>query len=172
MREKRRSQFLKDVAAAVRQALPKPRGKPSPQNMTEEGRALGLEAIRNAPRCRAKRRDGEPCRAAAMRGSTRCLKHGGRVEVPAHPHNVRRLLSGTMDTTEGGRDEYRRSREAWDRMNLREQREFIAMLPPEIAKKRNLVIYAANTWPQVEGDGYRSWARLLQDPRARMMAPE
>src|SRR5262245_34162977 len=121
MREKRKAQFLKDVAEAARQAPRKPRGRPSPQNMTEKGRQMGLEAIRNAPRCRTIRRNGEQCRNAAMRGATRCLKHGGRVEVPAHPHNVRRFLSGEMERYEEDGGSYRRTREAWDEMSTREQ---------------------------------------------------
>jgi hypothetical protein len=107
-----------------------------------------------------------------MKGSTRCLKHGGRVEVPAHPHNIRRFLAGTMQTTEVERDEYRRSREAWDQMTHREKLDFLAMLPPEIAKKSSLVIHAANTWRQIEDGGYRAWARLMGDLRARVMRPE
>ncbi|WP_417729433.1 HGGxSTG domain-containing protein [Roseovarius sp.] len=52
--------------------------------------------MKSAPRCRAKRRDGTPCKAPALRGATRCVKHGGRVEVPAHPHNLRRFFSGAI----------------------------------------------------------------------------
>jgi hypothetical protein len=169
MREKRRAQFLKDVAEAARQRRRKPRGRPSPQNMTEEGRRLGLEAIRNAPRCRSVRRNGERCKNPAMKGATRCLKHGGRVEVPAHPHNIRRFFSGI---TVSEKDSYQRSREAWDQMTYREQREFLAMLPAGIAKKSKLVFYAASVWKQIEKDDFVAWSRLLEDLRSRMIGPE
>ena len=37
--------------------------------------------LRDAPRCRAKRRDGEPCRAPAMQGATTCRCHGGHLQA-------------------------------------------------------------------------------------------
>ena len=85
MRQKRKAQFLMDVATAARKSPRMPRGRPSPLNLTGEGRKKGLQAMREAPLCRFQRRNGEQCRNAAMRGSSRCLKHGGRVEVPRIP---------------------------------------------------------------------------------------
>ena len=106
-----------------------------------------------------------------MRGASRCLKHGGRVEVPAHSHNVRRFLSGDMARSEDESQHYTRRRQAWDRMSHRDQREFLAMLPPEVAKKASLVIYAAAVWQQIQDDGFPAWRRLLNSTRARMMEP-
>jgi hypothetical protein len=140
--------------------------------MTEDGRRLGLEAIRNAPRCRTIRQNGENCKNAALRGATRCLKHGGRVEVPAHPHNIRRFFDGTIESTECDGDSYRRSREAWDRMSVREQREFLAMLPPEVAKKFRLVIYAAHIANQFGSDDFVAWSRLMRELRLRVTETE
>jgi hypothetical protein len=168
MREKRTAEFLKAVVEAARKTPAKPRGRPMPGNMTEEGRRLGLEAITRAPRCRTIRRNGAHCKNPAMKGATRCLKHGGRVEVPGHSHNVKRLLNGT----EAERDHYRRSRAAWDQMTWREQREFVAMLPPEVAKKSKVVIYAASMWRQFDEDDFVAWSRLLQDLSARVREAE
>ena len=112
------------------------------------------------------RRNGVKCKNPAMRGATSCLKHGGRVEVPAHPHNIRRFFNGTMGTIQG--DSYRGSREAWDQMTLREQRQFVALLPPEVANKSRLVIYAASVWKQIGDDDFVAWSQLLQDLRARV----
>lgn len=169
MRQKSRAQFLQAVAEAARRPKPKPRGRPAPQNMTDEGRQRGLEAIRNAPRCRTIRRNGEQCRCPAMKGSTRCLKHGGRVEVPAHPHNVKRFFAGTLGT-QG--EEERRSREAWEEMSHREQRDFLAMLPEDIREQPKLVANAASHWKHMDRDDFRAWKRLLEDLRARMMPSE
>ena len=97
MSKRRQLQFLSQVADAAQNAsVVKPRGRPVPKNLTEEGRRMGLEAMKAVPRCRAERRDGQPCRKPAMRGATRCLTHGGRTEVPGHPANIRRFLSGQM----------------------------------------------------------------------------
>jgi hypothetical protein len=171
MRQKRKAQFQMDVAEAARKTPRMPRGRPSPQNLTAAGRANGLEAMLRAPRCRTQRRNGERCRNAAMRGASRCLKHGGRAEVPAHPYNVRRFLSGEMTRADEESQQYTRRRQAWDRMSHREQREFLAMLPPEVAKKSSLVIYAAEVWSQIQDEGYPAWRRLLEDLRARIMGP-
>ena len=159
MASKRQIKFLGEVAqAARRQVRKKPSGRAMPQNLTEEGRRLGLDAMRTASRCRAKRRDGEGCRNPALKGSTRCLKHGGRVEVPAHPHNIRRFLAGDLPLL---RD--KNEPDAWDRMNLAEQREFIAMLPSHVAEKSRLVREAARVWSKVQQDGYPAWRRLMAD---------
>jgi len=166
MHEKKRAQFLEDVAEAARQKRRRPRGRPTPQNLTEEGRRVGLGAMRMAPKCRTRRLNGERCRNPAMKGSTRCLKHGGRVEVPAHPHNIRRFFSNAM--SESVEDQaYTRSREAWDQMNWREKLDFVSMLPPDIAKRPRLVIHAAAVWREVQHEGYQAWARLLKDLLAK-----
>jgi hypothetical protein len=159
MSSKRRRRFLEAVAAAARVKPTKPRGRPMLGNLTIDGRAKGLEAIRAAPRCRAERRSGGQCRNPAMKGATRCLKHGGRVEVPGHPHNLRRFFEGPPHPSA----DQVRDREGWDRMTMAEQRELIAMLPSHIASRPKLVRQAARVWREVEHEGYRAWARLMAD---------
>lgn len=51
----------------------------------------GVRAMWRAPRCSAKNRAGKRCGAPAMRGTDRCAQHGGRLRVPEHPSNIRRL---------------------------------------------------------------------------------
>ena len=129
--------FLEHVAKAARDATPvRPRGCPTPENLTTSGRALGLAAARRAPRCQATRRDGQPCRAPALRGATRCIKHGGRVEVPEHPHNIRRFLSGGMHKAIRRNDDFRDGKAAWERMLAGAQRELVAVLPEHKAQAR------------------------------------
>lgn len=157
MQTKRRALFLQRVAEAARATPPsKPRGRPVLENLTGEGRAKGMACIAKAPRCRAERRGGGQCRNPAMKGASRCLKHGGRVEVPGHPHNLKRFFEGA-DHPAAVRSE----QDAWDRMTRAEQRDFIAMLPPHVAKKPQLVRRLAGMWREVEHEGYRAWARLM-----------
>ena len=96
MATKRQLKFLASVADAARASTRNRRGRPNPQNLTEEGRQKGLRGLREAPRCRSKRRDGMPCQAPAIKRATRCLKHGGRTEVPAHASNIRRFMKGKL----------------------------------------------------------------------------
>lgn len=161
---KRSALFQKRVAEAARATPPsKPRGRPVLENLTSEGRAKGMACIAKAPRCRAERRDGGQCRNPAMKGASRCLKHGGRVEVPDHPHNLRRFFNGTLNPPADQIGD----QEAWDQMTLAEQREFMAMLPRHIVSKLKLVKQAARMWRQMKHEGYRGWARLMADlPRA------
>jgi len=71
-----------------------------PGKVTEDGRKLGLLAAHAGPRCQATRRNGQPCRAAALRGARRCVAHGGRVDVTGpclrvqRPRSRRRTFSG------------------------------------------------------------------------------
>jgi hypothetical protein len=159
----RRIRFLNAVAEAARSRRPrKPRGRPTLANLTEEGRRKGLEGMKTAPRFRAKRRDGTPCRCLAMNGSSRCLKHGGRVQVTVHPHNVRRFFEGKSGLGERRTASPGEPQTGWAAMSTQERRAFIAMLPHHIAGNLNLVREAAQVWSSIEGSDYRAWARMIE----------
>lgn len=169
MPTKRQTAFLSAVAEAARAARPVlPRGRPTPENLTAEGRRMGLASAHAAPRCQALRRDGKPCRAPALRGATRCVKHGGRVEVPEHPHNIRRFLQGKMHDAIRQYDDYREGKEAWERLSPRAQREAVATLPKQIVSNKVMLYRAARLlWLAQEGDitpmGFqRQWRALLR----------
>ena len=165
MPTKRQIRFLYAVADAARSA-PLPRGRPKPSNLTERGRRKGLTAMRDAPRCRSTTRAGTPCKNAAMRGASRCLKHGGRVEVPNHPHNIRRFMSGKMHAYYAAQDQFLEGLAAWDRLSFRDQRELAASLPAH-ARESSQCLYAAALLMERHAAGkislmdfHRQWQRL------------
>lgn len=91
------------------------------------------------------------------------MKHGGRVEVPSHPHNIRRFFSGIT------------AREAVERVNLQTDREFWEALPPSMQREvaslvsaRNLRIsarlyQAARVWLEVRDKGYPAQKRFFDE---------
>ncbi len=66
--------------------------------MMDEARArmlrLNLKIANASPRCGAKRRDGEPCRGAAMPNG-RCRMHGGPSTGPRTPEGLARSRMAT-----------------------------------------------------------------------------
>src|SRR6056297_4285166 len=120
MTTKRQIRLLRQVAEAARTAA-LPRGRPTPANLTEEGRRKGLQALKKAFKCRSTAKSGSRCKNPAMRGATRCVKHGGRVEVPNHPHNIRRFITGKMHAYYDVQERYLEGKAAWEAMSWREQ---------------------------------------------------
>lgn len=169
MPSKRQLRLIASVANAARRARPvRPRGKPTPENLTASGRELGLVKMRAAPRCQAKRRDGQPCRAAALRGATRCIKHGGRVEVPYHPHNIRRFLSGEMHRAMQRHDDFQDAKASWDKLTWKEQMQLVERFPSEVADNP-MMLYAAAWLEQMRDERrigimtfQRRWQALLE----------
>lgn len=156
----RQVKFLSAVAEAARSAKPaKPRGRVMPGNLTLEGRAAGLDAMHAAPRCCARRRDGQPCGAAAMQGASRCLKHGGRVEVPEHPHNIRRFITGTMgkEASAGAATD----RDLWEAMTWREQREVLSLVSEQTISNSARLYLAARVWSGVKDRGCKAERHFL-----------
>ncbi|MGM9402553.1 hypothetical protein ACS0VU_09325 [Aliiroseovarius sp. KMU-71] len=138
----RQLDFTDQVAQAARETRPvRPRGKPTPENLTATGRAHGLAKMHSAPRCQASRKDGQPCRAAALRGASRCIKHGGRIEVPNHPHNIKRFLSGGMHKAMQRHDDFHDAKAAWGRLTWKEQSKLLEGIPEEMADNK-LVRYS------------------------------
>lgn len=133
MPTKRQLDFTAQVAQAARETRPaRPRGKPTPENLTTSGRAQGLAVMRSSPRCQGMRRDGQPCRAAALRGASRCIKHGGRIEVPDHPHNIKRFLSGGMHKAMQRHDDFQDAKVAWCSLTWKEQSKLLEGIPKEM----------------------------------------
>jgi hypothetical protein len=161
MQANKRKEFIDAVSEAAQSTpLPKPRGRPMPDNLTECGRAKGMSAMRNAPRCCAKRKNGLPCRAPALRGAKRCIKHGGRVEVPEHPHNVRRFLSGEMSRAEQRHKDYMRDRDVWNSMSYLERKELMAMVPEGMVDNGRLLYRAAAVFKETQGLPFKHKKRL------------
>ena len=162
MPTKRQTRFLQAVAEAASSVKPsKPRGLPTPDNLTSEGRSKGLSAMHQAKRCRGTNRSGKPCMAPAMRGSTRCLKHGGRVEVPAHPHNIRRFFSGKMQRSALAQADRETGRDCWDAMSLSQQRELASVVSERVLHSPARLYEAARVWTVVKDQGYPAYKRFL-----------
>ena len=168
----RRERFIEDVARAARAARPaKPRGRPSPDNLSDAGRRLGLMAIQAAPRCQSKKRNGEPCRNPAVRGARRCAIHGGRVEVPDHPANIRRFLTGDLTAPSQPEPASDAGAAAYAAMTRAERAEFHAALPAEILDDDKRLFQAALLWVHAESApsaGWRSaWAEVVHSTTVR-----
>lgn len=162
MTAKRQQRFLDEVARAAREArLPKPRGRPTPENLTPEGRTLGLCAMQASPRCRGKRRNGSPCKAPAMKGATRCVKHGGRVEVPDHPHNLGRFFSGAMQRAALTQADKATDRDCWEAMTLPQRRELTSIVSERVLRSPARLYQAARVWMVVKDAGYPAYRRFL-----------
>ena len=165
MPTKRQTEFLNKVVEAARTIpLPKERGCPMPDNLTKEGRAKGLKAMQEAPRCGSKRRDSQMCQNPAMRGATKCVKHGGRVQVPEHPHNIRRFLSGAMYRAAQQQENYLRDKKAWELLTSDERRNILISLPDNIVENPRKLFRSAYLLKEAEGSSYiassRVWAGL------------
>lgn len=162
MPNKRQERFFQAVAeAAISNPPTKPRGRPTPDNLTEEGRSKGLTAMQSSKRCKGVNRSGTPCRAPAMRGSKRCLKHGGRVEVPAHPHNIRRFFSGnTVSEKSYGSGELS-DQEHWEQLPYRLRREVLDILPRHVITNLPRLYLAARVWMEVREANYPAMRRFI-----------
>lgn len=164
MTTKRQKHFLDAVTRAARETrTPKKRGKPTPENLTHEGRSLGLRAMQASPRCLSKRRDGLPCKAPALKGAKRCLKHGGRVEVPDHPHNMRRLLSGKIQPTPLENASQKSDRNFWDAMQPAQQRELASVVSKRVLTSPSQLYEAAQVWLEVKDRGHAAYKRFLDE---------
>ena len=152
MRKQKQASFEAAVFLATRNVRPtKPRGKPMSVNLTDAGRRAGLLAMHAAQRCCAKRRNGAPCRAAALRGAKRCIAHGGRVEVPDHPHNIRRIIAGSAARVETSRDQFAANRYIFLAMTLAERRELAEIVSERTLRRPARLYLAAQIWVDVRG---------------------
>ena len=159
MREKRRAQFLKDVAQAARQRRRKPRWSTLAAEHDRSGKAAwarGDPQRSTMPNDPAQRR---ALQEPSYAGRHPLLEARRPRRGAGAPHNIRRLLSGEEEQ----RHSYARGRELWDRMTLAEQREFLSMLPPHVARKSRLVLHAAIVWEQVRDQGFQAVSRFLRE---------
>jgi len=157
----RQTKFYIKVAEAARTIpLNKARGCPMPDNLTKAGRAKGLKAMQEAPRCRARCRDGQMCQSPSMRGATKCVSHGGRVQVPAHPHNIRRFLSGGMLRAAQSQEAFLQDRKVWEAFTVQERRSFLACLPENVVASSRKLYRSVKLLKDAECDGYAATSRI------------
>ena len=88
----------------------------------------------------------------------------GRAEVPDHPANIRRFLSGQMRRSIQRQEAFLEGKKAWDEMNLREQRELIESLPKEVVGDSRMLYEAAKLWKLADtlprAEWRRRWAKF------------
>ena len=106
----------------------------------------------------------QPCRKPAMRGATRCSTHGGRAEVPDHPANIRRFLSGQIHRSLERQEAYLEGKRTWDSMSRVEHRELIEALPKEAVEDSRMLYEAAKLWKLADtlprAEWRRRWAKF------------
>lgn len=162
MTRKRQRSFLDAVSCAARDNKPlRARGRPTQQNLTSEGRTLGLTAMQASPRCRSRRRDGLACKAPALKGATRCLKHGGRVEVPAHPHNIKRFFSGATRRERSVHNNLDTDNGHWDALSAAEKRELASIVSERVLRSPDMLNEAAKIWMRIKDMPFPYYKRFL-----------
>lgn len=154
--------FLAAVAEAARQSEPRPRNRLNIENLTSVGRAKGLSAMHDAPRCSKTTKSGKTCKNPAMRGAKRCRIHGGRVEVPNHPSNIRAFISGEMHRKIAKQMEYIDGKAIWDSLSSAERRGLVQVLPDQHKNDVYLRHLAARAHKDSKIYGYLPWGRFLK----------
>ena len=85
------------------------------------------------------------------------MKHGGRIQVPEHPDNVRRFLEGGIAVKS---ETVQSDREFWDALTRAERAEVLEVVPAHIAKSSARLYAAAREWMQIRDDGYQALRRF------------
>lgn len=101
-----------------------------------------------------------------MRGATKSVIHGGRIQMPEHHHNIRRYLSGGMHRAAQLQDNYLRDKDAWELLTLDERRGFLATLPENVISSPRKLYRSAYLLKDAEGTGYVATSRVLAGIRS------
>lgn len=116
-----------------------------------------MERLASAPRCQAvSRRTGKPCRQPALKGATRCKSHGGRLEVPDHPSNIRRIRDGSFAA-------YLAERRAWADLKAasKEERDAVEGACPPAVRSARIRMAGVEAYRAAHHDGGRAWRNWL-----------
>ncbi len=168
-----RAQFLAEVAKAAelfqkRRRRMRTVAETSLDALAEAREAdpmRGVRAARQVARCgKVKRSDGMPCRAPRVRGTTRCRWHGGLRQVPHHPANVRRLLSGVYARQESYKMRLKTMGKFWRRLNFDEQQYLRKFLTRDEWSDMHLVDFAARCLIDARENAW-AWQTFLQHRR-------
>jgi len=90
------------------------------------------------------------------------MKHGGRVEVPAHPHNIRRFFSGALVREAAERDGLQSDQEFWEALSPSVQREVAGLVSEHTLRRPAKLYLAARVWIEVRDKGYREHKQFLE----------
>jgi hypothetical protein len=124
----------------------------------------GVRAARQAPRCGKLRRNGQPCRAPRLRGATRCRWHGGLRQVPDHPGNVRRLLSGTYAAQAAYKMRMKATGEFWRQLDFGDRSYLREVLTAEEWSDMHLVDLASRCLIEARENAW-AWHTFMQHLR-------
>ena len=91
----------------------------------------------------------------------RCLKHGGRVVVPEHPHNIRRFFNGETRRPEPSESDGMTDQEHWDQLPYRLKREVLDLLPPQVVSNPSKLFLAARIWMEVRESDFPTVRKFL-----------
>lgn len=91
------------------------------------------------------------------------MKHGGRVEVPAHPHNIKRLLSGAVSREAVAQNDAIENRDSWDAMTAAEKRELCSVVSERVLCSPDRLYQAAQVWMAVKDAGHPAYKRFLNE---------
>lgn len=114
----------------------------------------GFSGHARRPRCYAPRRSGFPCRAPALRGATKCVKHGRRVQVLDRHHIIRQFINGELEPAGESDAEFRAS------LPHRIKREAPERLPGLATRSTSRLGAAAREDNAIRDDGYPAWPRF------------
>ena len=89
------------------------------------------------------------------------MKHGGRVEVPAHPHNIKRLFSGAAAREAVEQNGEVENMECWDTMTASEKRELCSVVSERVLCNPDRLYQAAQVWMAAKDAGYPAYKRFL-----------
>jgi hypothetical protein len=169
-----RSEFLAEVAKAAAKAQRRRRrmrtiDEASLDALAEARKSdpmRGIRVARQVPRCGKVRTNGQPCQAPRLRNATRCRWHGGLRQVPSHPGNVRRLLSGTYAAQEGYKMKIKATGEFWRQLDFDGRSYLREILTSEEWSDMHLVDFAARCLIEARETPW-AWQNFMQHLRRR-----
>jgi hypothetical protein len=129
----------------------------------------GVRAARQVPRCGKLRSNGRPCQAPRLRGATRCRWHGGLRQVPEHPGNIRRLLSGAYAAQAAYKVRLKTMGESWRQLDAGDRSYLREILTPEEWADMPLVELAARCLIEAR-ETPLAWLNFMQHLRRRRKA--
>ncbi|MEP5376285.1 MAG: hypothetical protein ABJQ14_10970, partial [Hyphomicrobiales bacterium] len=80
---------------------------------------------------------------------------GGRVEVPARPHNLKRFSEGSKLVVETHGADGMSDEEFWDYLTHSQKREVLEILPPHVVFDSAKFFMASRVWMDVRDFGYK-----------------
>lgn len=152
---------MKHVGGRTRSGQKQP--KDDPHALSRRGvegqKRAGLAPIHERRRkCAGKRKDDQPCKAAAMTGSKYCKRHGGYRQNPAHPGSIARLMNGKLHRLKAAG----KAHKVWKTSTIEERKTVLRTEIPD-PRPSSLIINRANglkalrAAPRDNGEAWRRW---------------